>query len=432
MRKGMLLLLLAGALLFSGMLSAVGPVSAQSEDGAVHAIMFSLPTCGHCNYVKQNVFPPLQEQHGDLLRIHEVNLSGGTYNGLLSEVCMAYGVPTSDCGAVPLLVVGDQWMLGSADIPARFPGLIEQGLAAGGTPLPDLPSIDLVADAGGVSSNPVWWTAFEADPIGNGLAVFVLLLLIGSMGALLLTGYRGLSNAAALDWLTARGGWALTVGSALLAALVALTLVLNGEDLLSLPTLAALTVSALMLLVSVGLYLHQPEDSAYRFPAWVTPVVIVGGLAVAGYMAYVETLEVAPVCGQVGDCTTVQTSTYAYLFGVLPVGVFGLLGYAALLGAWLARFASERLALLGRAAFLVFALFGLAFSIYLTFLEPFVIGASCAWCLTSALVMLTLSFLGAKEGWEAIRVLALGPDAVKAAKAGASSKRKRRSAAKRA
>jgi uncharacterized membrane protein len=34
------------------------------------------------------------------------------------------------------------------------------------------------------------------------------------------------------------------------------------------------------------------------------------------------------------------------------------------------------------------------FSIYLTFLEPFVIGASCAWCLTSALIA-TLLLLAA-------------------------------------
>jgi uncharacterized membrane protein len=30
---------------------------------------------------------------------------------------------------------------------------------------------------------------------------------------------------------------------------------------------------------------------------------------------------------------------------------------------------------------------GVLFSIYLTYLEPFVIGAVCAWCLTSAVVM---------------------------------------------
>ena len=34
--------------------------------------------------------------------------------------------------------------------------------------------------------------------------------------------------------------------------------------------------------------------------------------------------------------------------------------------------------------------FGVLFSIYLTYLEPFVIGAVCAWCLTSAVVMTLL------------------------------------------
>jgi uncharacterized membrane protein len=36
------------------------------------------------------------------------------------------------------------------------------------------------------------------------------------------------------------------------------------------------------------------------------------------------------------------------------------------------------------------ALLGTLFSVYLTFLEPFVIGATCAWCLTSAVVMTLL------------------------------------------
>ena len=35
-------------------------------------------------------------------------------------------------------------------------------------------------------------------------------------------------------------------------------------------------------------------------------------------------------------------------------------------------------------------LFGMSFSIYLTFLEPFVIGATCMWCLSSAVIMLLL------------------------------------------
>jgi uncharacterized membrane protein len=36
------------------------------------------------------------------------------------------------------------------------------------------------------------------------------------------------------------------------------------------------------------------------------------------------------------------------------------------------------------------AFFGTLFSVYLTFLEPFVIGATCAWCLSSAVIMALL------------------------------------------
>jgi uncharacterized membrane protein len=39
------------------------------------------------------------------------------------------------------------------------------------------------------------------------------------------------------------------------------------------------------------------------------------------------------------------------------------------------------------------AFLGTLFSIYLTFLEPFVIGATCMWCLSSAALMLALLWL---------------------------------------
>jgi uncharacterized membrane protein len=73
------------------------------------------------------------------------------------------------------------------------------------------------------------------------------------------------------------------------------------------------------------------------------------------------------------------------------VGVLGALGYVGIFAAYFMqqrgptayrRFAS--LALWGM------VWFGLLFSIYLTFLEPFVIGATCIWCVTSAVVMTLL------------------------------------------
>jgi uncharacterized membrane protein len=59
-------------------------------------------------------------------------------------------------------------------------------------------------------------------------------------------------------------------------------------------------------------------------------------------------------------------------------------------------------------ALLAMTLFGTLFSVYLTFLEPFVIGATCAWCLTSAVLMAALLALAAAPGKRAISILLHG------------------------
>ena len=83
-----------------------------------------------------------------------------------------------------------------------------------------------------------------------------------------------------------------------------------------------------------------------------------------------------------------QQSSYATLFGFLPVGVLGILGYIAMVGAWLlSRSDAGSVRDLGHAGLWGMALIGTLFSVYLTFLEPFVIGASCVWCLTSAVAI---------------------------------------------
>jgi uncharacterized membrane protein len=118
------------------------------------------------------------------------------------------------------------------------------------------------------------------------------------------------------------------------------------------------------------------------------------GLGVSAYMAYVETTQTTAVCGPVGDCNTVQQSEYASLFGVLPIGILGLVGYGLLLLSWAGiRWGQGSVRRLATWALPGLALAGTLFSIYLTFLEPFVIGATCAWCLTSAAVMTLILLL---------------------------------------
>lgn len=140
------------------------------------------------------------------------------------------------------------------------------------------------------------------------------------------------------------------------------------------------------------------------------PLLAVVGIVVAGYLTYVETSGTLAVCGPVGDCNAVQQSSYARLFGVLPVGLLGLVGYVIVIAGWLAgRTGREPIADWARLVVFGVAFTGTIFSIYLTFLEPFVIGATCAWCLTSSIVITALLWLTAGPGTAAwVRITSRG------------------------
>jgi uncharacterized membrane protein len=143
---------------------------------------------------------------------------------------------------------------------------------------------------------------------------------------------------------------------------------------------------------------------------WSIPVLSLIGFGVAAYLSYVEMNQVTAVCGPVGDCNTVQQSPYAMLFGVLPVGVLGAVGYVLiLLAAAVGQFAHGRLEQIGWLAATAMVVAGTLFSIYLTFLEPFVIGATCAWCLASAIIMTLLLWIIAPLGRQALWLF-LQPD----------------------
>lgn len=114
-------------------------------------------------------------------------------------------------------------------------------------------------------------------------------------------------------------------------------------------------------------------------------VLSVIGIAIATYLTIVHYQGGEPVCLAGGGCATVQESDYAEMAGV-PVPVIGLFGYLTILAAAAMRGDPGRL----------FGLFaggiGFGFSVYLTYLELFVIDAICQWCIGSAVVM-TLAFI---------------------------------------
>ena len=126
-------------------------------------------------------------------------------------------------------------------------------------------------------------------------------------------------------------------------------------------------------------------------------VLCVGGLFVSAYLWMFKLgLMGAIACGD-GGCVTVQLSPYSRFLGV-DVALLGLLGYGAMLGLALVslqpRFASggwpvRWLALLASGAFL--------FSLYLWYIELFVIHAICRWCVASSVFVTGVFVLAVLE-----------------------------------
>jgi len=166
------------------------------------------------------------------------------------------------------------------------------------------------------------------------------------------------------------------------------------------------TMSVLVLIGMVVSLLALPKLSRSRSAnatlGVAIPLIALIGIVVATYLTYIETTDTTAVCGPVGDCNTVQQSKYAVLFGLIPVGLLGLVGYLVIIGAWsAARLRSDNVADWAKVSLLAMAVGGTVFSIYLTFLEPFVIGASCMWCLTSAVTITLIMLLSTGPGLEA-------------------------------
>jgi uncharacterized membrane protein/thiol-disulfide isomerase/thioredoxin len=415
---------LLGLLIFLCLFSVY---STQAQQPVVYAVLFFSPSCGHCHYVITEFLPPLQDEYGEQLQVLYVDVSqpgGGT---LFYAACDALGVPDDQCGYVPTLVIGTTVLVGSQAIPEQMPALVRDGLAAGGIGLPSIPGLREAYEATAGSeqvnntqgdspeSAPIsttfhettWQDRLNQDRLGNSLAIGVLGVLIIGLVVQLGYGARLLIEDEKQHWTIGRTGGLLILGVAMMATVIAGTLALESSRF-SLPTLLSASVTLGMVLVvwAIGHVDRPSAQTGYTFPGWLLPVVACLGLVVAGYLTYVEIGENEAVCGAVGDCNTVQQSEYAEVFGLIPMGLLGVFGYVMILAVWVvSRYTTGWVDDTAQAIVLGAALFGTVFSIYLTFLEPFVIGATCAWCLTSAMLMILILCLQAPAGWAAVNRL---------------------------
>lgn len=398
--KGVLLFILAAALLVFSV-----PVQAQNAGPTVRVVFFYLPTCPHCHDVINNVFPAWYEEFGSRVEIIAINGYDEGASELFQAACAAYNVPSGRCGSVPALVIGSTMLIGARDIPDFGTPMIREALANDGLPVPNFPGMRAYYEAFSaaqqsasgdeslqeaapiIAENRSLMDRFLDDALANTAAVIVLAGLMSSAGWMVFHLWR----ARRID---TRHAPAAVIAALVAGLFVAFSLISqNGGD-------SRANAAAWLVLALVGVSAMLAALAAAARPGkfapsrWIFPMIAVAGLCVAAYLAYVETQEIEAVCGAVGNCNAVQQSEYARILGI-PVGVLGIAGYIVILALWgMSHLFGVRHA--DKALFAAVA-FGVVFSIYLTFLEPFVIGATCAWCLMSAVTMLALLWLAIPE-----------------------------------
>jgi thiol-disulfide isomerase/thioredoxin len=180
----------------------------QTQDGGVvRVFMFWSSTCGHCEYVINEVLPPLQERYGEQLEILMVELVTQEDVDSLYETAAIVGFTQEQVG-VPFMLVGDRVLLGSDQISTELPGLIDTHLANGGTDYPRLqplvgylpepadtqPDSDTLIQDDGQQSTAPTAIAASADPAEehaaetryNGLTLALVVL----VGMVLAFGYK--------------------------------------------------------------------------------------------------------------------------------------------------------------------------------------------------------------------------------------------------
>jgi uncharacterized membrane protein/glutaredoxin len=313
--------------------SLLAPAS-QAATPVVRAILFWDRTCPHCHVVLTEVLPPIQARYGSQFQLLELEMSQVRSYDLFLTTVKYFQVPQERRG-VPLLVIGDKVLVGEDEITQQLPSEIERGLAAGGIDFPAALGLTPGDLAGLPATQPA--QVRGPDPVANSLAIVVL------AGMLLNLGYVG-------------------VGFVRAATL--------------------------------------PKAPNFReggvWQRWLIPVLVLVGLIVSGYLSYVKLTQTAAICGPFGDCDAVQLSRYSELFGV-PVAVLGFLAYLGILVLWVwGEFGRGRLAEMALLGLFGLAASGTAFSAYLTFLELFVIGAVCLWCVTSAAVMTLILWVASR------------------------------------
>ncbi|NQU64702.1 MAG: vitamin K epoxide reductase family protein, partial [SAR324 cluster bacterium] len=376
-----------------------------------------------CERLQREILPAIKKRFGDQITILSLNTADQKGGQLYLNSLLDLGIPFSQ--PLPIVVLGTQKWSEPADITRQLPQKVETALKNSGIEWPPISGLQDLLD--GLKALPElektrWFISagkgpigfmisdmaakFNHDPVGNGYGVVVLISMLIVLGFSIYLFFW--PNSPEIDLFSQ---WIILIlaiiGIAITWQLAEIDQILQAQKSFGDSQESLLAFSVLIGMISSfgfnlwALFKSSPEKIAL-WQRWIIPVLLFVSFIASGYLAYVGATNTEAVCGAVGNCNSVQQSEYASLFGVISVGMLGLLGQILILFCWImGQFGP--LQWQGQFRILLWGILlgGVSFFMYLTFLEPFVIGATCFWCITTAIAMTQQLFISVRQASQA-------------------------------
>lgn len=412
-------------------LATTFPPPAQAS-GTVKALVFHKPDCPDCNILQRKVLPEIKSRFKNQLTILSLSTADAEGGKLYLNALLTLGIPLSK--KLPIVIIGKQYWSGTEEVGNALPEAVRASLSNHHTDWPDIPGLKLILSQIShlsasdqedwyISENPAvvkhlianMKRKFGQDITGNSYAVLVLISMVISLFYAIGCFIRHREREPRKMGLFPR---CLILVNTVIGITISWQLAEADAILQGTKPVVHFCQQPLTLLILLGMlfgfitaYITLFGHSSRRFVNWQrwSPLLFLAiGFVAAAYLAYIEAARTAAVCGAVGDCNAVQQSQYANLFGIISIAGLGILCQLMVLGGWiLIHHAPKRFRDLCRVMVWMILASAVAFFIYLTFLEPFVIGATCFWCLTAATAM-TLQLLiitnTATAAWQRLRL----------------------------
>ncbi len=142
-----------------------------------------------------------------------------------------------------------------------------------------------------------------------------------------------------------------------------------------------------MAMKHLKLWFKQPLKPLPTSLAVFILVVALLGFADSAYLAIEHYSGVIPPCTIVSGCETVLTSSYSVVAGI-PVSLLGAVFYLVVLIGIFSFLESKKTVLLKWALLLTFV--GFLFTLWFLYVQAFILGAFCIYCIGSALTSTVL------------------------------------------